>query len=80
MATRLGIPSATDLIKPHAAEAVKQYIEYDGLNRMLAVYVSSAYAEHGEPCMKTQYVYDADSSRVIKMKESLTTWDEAWDI
>lgn len=80
MATKIGAPIASDLIKPHAHEAVKQYIEYDGFNRMSAVYVASAYAEDGDAAMKTEYVYVADSSRVVKMKESLTTWDSAWDI
>ena len=72
--------TASDFIKPHAQEAIKQYMTYDGNNRMEYVYVAIATAEDGDPCMVTQYVYDGLSNRVIKMKESLSTWQAAWDV
>lgn len=71
---------ATDFVIPHQKEAVKQYITYDGLNRMEFVYVAIAHAEDGALCLKTQYEYDGTSGRVTKMKESLDNWDSAWDI
>lgn len=75
-----GEKKASDLVKTHIAEAIKQYFEYDGSDRMVVVYSASTGALHGESCGKTEYAYDGGSTRVIKMKESLATWDEAWDI
>lgn len=72
--------SATDFITPHQKEAVKQYITYDGLSRMEYNYVAIAGAAHGDLCIVTQYAYDGASGRIIKTKESLSTWDSAWDI
>ena len=67
-------------LKAHAHEGVKQYITYDGSNRMEYVYVADANAVDGDECMVTQYTYDGGSSRIQKMKESITTWDSSWDI
>lgn len=80
MATQIGQKKASDFIKPHALEAVKQYIVYDGFNRMSETYVALSDSEHGTPCLKTEYVYAADSARVIKLKESIAVWDSAWDV
>jgi hypothetical protein len=75
-----GSPKATDLVKSHLAEAVKQYIVYDVSGRMIEVYSARTDAEHGESCGKTEYGYDAATTRVIKMKESLSAWDSSWDL
>lgn len=70
----------SDFIAPHAKEAVKMYITYDGNSRMEFTYVAIYDAEDGEACMKTQYVYDSTSNRVVKMQETLAAWDSAWDV
>lgn len=76
----MSFKKATDFVLSHQKEAVKQYIAYDGSSRMEYNYVALADAAHGEPCMVTQYVYDGASARVIKTKESLSTWNSAWDV
>ncbi len=73
-------PKATDLVKSHLAEAVKQYIVYDGSGRMIEVYSARTDAIDAESCGKTEYVYDGATTRVIKMKESLSAWDSTWDV
>lgn len=80
MAMQLGRSHATDMIGPHGKEAVKQYVVFDVSFRMVATYVALTDAVHGAVCLKTEYAYDGNSSRIIKMKESLATWDSAWDI
>lgn len=76
----IGQNSATDFIKPHGREALKQYIVYDALYRMIAVYEAVADTAVGDQCLKTEYAYDGGSSRIVKMKESLATWQAGWDI
>lgn len=71
---------ASDFIRPHQKEAVKQYIVYDGLDRMEYHYVATVDADHGDKCLGTQYAYDGTSGRVVKVKEFITTWDSTWDI
>ena len=73
-------PKATDLVKSHLAEAVKQYLVYDGFGRMIEVYTALTEAQNGEQCGKTTYEYNGGTTQVIKMKEELATWDSTWDI
>jgi hypothetical protein len=75
--TQPGQLLATDFIKPHAHEAIKQYITYDGSNRMEYTYTALAVARDGDQCVKTQYVYSGASNRIIKMKETLDVWVSA---
>ena len=76
----MNFKKATDFILPHQKEAIKQYIAYDMLSRMEFHYVALADAADGDPCLATQYEYDGTSGRVLKVKEYLSNWDEAWDI
>ena len=66
-----GQTDATSALKTHAHELVKQYISYDGSNRVEYVFTAYFNADHGDPCERTQYVYDGGTSRVIKRKETL---------
>ena len=77
---KIGQAHATDFIKSHGREAVKQYLEYDAFNRMVVTYTALADARDGESCIRTDYAYAGTSTRVIKMKESLSIWQAAWDI
>lgn len=70
----------TGMIKTAQRELVKQYVTYDGSNRTQYIYEVRADADHGCPCMRTEYEYDGTTSRVVKRKESLATWDSSWDI
>lgn len=76
----VGQAHATDFIKSHGREAVKQYLEYDAFNRMVVTYTAIADAKNGDQCVRTDYAYAGNSTRVIKMRESLSTWQAAWDI
>lgn len=71
---------ASDFIGTHLHEAIKYYATYDASNRLEYTYVAQVETVNGGQCMKTQYVYDGTSTRVVKMKESKTTWNSAWDI
>ena len=73
-------PSASHLLKSHLNEAVKQYIVYDGTGRMIETYTALTNAIHGAVAEKTTYGYSGATTRVIKMKEEVSTWDSAWDI
>lgn len=75
-----GQAKATDFVKTHIAEAIKQRFVYDGSDRMTDVYSASTDAKHGEACSHTQYEYVGTSGRVEKMKETMSTWDSSWDI
>jgi hypothetical protein len=76
---QIGQKHASDLLSFQAKEAMKMHIEYDGSNRMEYVYVAPIDAEDGATCMATQYQYDGVSNRVSGMKESMSTWQAAWD-
>lgn len=67
-------------VKTFARESMKQYITYDASSRMEYVYEARANAQDGDPCLKTQYVYSGVTTRIIKMKETVTTWSSAYDI
>jgi hypothetical protein len=72
---------ASDYIKPHLLEAVKQHHVYDGQDRMTGHYVAMVDAEHGDNCQLTTYTYRTPTStQVLGVKESLSTWDSSWDI
>jgi len=44
------------------------------------VYTAPTGATDTTPCSKTQYVYDGATTKVVKMKESISAWDSDWDI
>lgn len=70
----------TELLKTHANELVKQYIEYDGSNRVWKVYTAYTDAPDGAPCEVTEYIYTGPATTTIKArKEGHATWDSAWD-
>lgn len=65
----------TELLKSHAKELVKQYIELDGQDRAWKVYTAVADAANGDACFVTQYEYkDLASTQIIKRKEYYGTW------
>lgn len=76
----IGESRASNLLKPQAHESLKQHFVYDGSGRMISIYTAHSEAEHGNGCMLTQYVYEGATNRVSFHKESLSTWDSAWDV
>lgn len=70
----------TELLKSQEKELVKQYIAYDGLDRAEYIYTASRNAVTGTACTLTQYAYSGTSSKIIKRKESYSTWDSSYDI
>lgn len=66
-----------DFLKTNAKEGMKMYITYDGTNRMEYVYEAQASARDGDPCLRTQYVYAALTTRIVKMAETQSTWVSA---
>lgn len=69
-----------DYLRSIMHEAMKMYRTYDGTNRLQYQYEAPTPALHGDPCMRTEYVYDGTSTRVIKLKETIQTWDSSWDV
>ena len=68
-------------LKSQGAELVKQYLVYDGVNRVTQVYSAHYRATDGTPCTLVTYEYrDATSRQVSKMRESMSTWDASYDI
>lgn len=72
--------SNKDMIKSLKHEALKEFREYDGLSRPIAVYQANTDADNGDMCLKTEYTYVLTSNRIEKKKETLTAWLSIWDI
>lgn len=64
----------SDFLKSIKSEPLKLYRVFDGLNRVQYQYETITHMENNGPCMRTEYVYDGTSSRVVKMKETIDTW------
>jgi hypothetical protein len=70
----------TGALKSQLRELVKQYIEYDISGRPINIYTAPNDALDGAPCQLTQYAYDGISTRIQKRLETLSTWDDTWDM
>ncbi len=70
----------TGHLKTQAHELVKQHIEYDSRTRTEYVYTVHADALDGTPCSVVRYSFDGISSRVVYMKEYVSTWQAAWEL
>lgn len=58
-------------------EPLKLFRVYDGSNRVQYQYEAITHAVDGDPCMRTEYVYDGVSTRLLKMKETIDVWVSA---
>lgn len=72
--------NADELLRTLGKEVIKVYRVYDGSNRLTEQYEALANTINGGPALKTEYTYVGATTDVEKMKESLTTWNSAWDI
>lgn len=68
-----------DFLQSIKNEPVKMFRIYDGSNRVQTQYEAITHAKDGDPCMRSDYVYDGASARVVQMKETVDLWDSAWD-
>ena len=70
----------TELLRSHAHELVKVYIEFDGQDRPSKQYVASVTVLDGGLCQVTEYIYkDSTSTQVKAMKEGYSLWDTDWE-
>ncbi len=67
-------------IRTGSMEYIKQHLVYDGSSRMIQVYEARANAVNGDTALLTTYAYDGVSTRISDMKETVSTWNSAWDI
>lgn len=67
-------------LKTGTNEYIKQYLVYDGSDRLEYVYEARANALDGEPCLVTRYTYWTTSTRVKQMEEYEGSWSSAYDI
>jgi hypothetical protein len=74
------VPQKNSFVKSGNEEYLKQYLVYDGSNRITQIYEAMANALNGDPCLLTEYGYVGISSRVEKMRESESTWDSSWEL
>jgi hypothetical protein len=72
--------SKEEIINTLQKEAMKEYYEYDGNNRVVRLWQAATDTPHGGACLYTQYSYVADSSNREKMKEAVVAWDSAWEL
>lgn len=71
----------TELLKTQEEELIKSYSVYDVTDRPTTIYTAAANAINGAPCTKVDYEYrDPASQQILKMRESYSTWNSAWDI
>lgn len=71
---------ADELLTSLGKEAMKVYRVYDGSSRVTEQYETYANTVNGGPALKTEYVYDGATTNVLKMKETISTWNSSWDI
>lgn len=69
-----GDSKVKDFLQSIRNEPVKMYRSYDGSNRVQYQYEAITHAKDGDPCMRSEYVYDGVSTRVVKMKETIDVW------
>lgn len=72
-----------DMIASQLSSGQMTYNVYDSSNRLSEVYEAPLTSGHGEPCLKTiiKYIDGASgtSRTILATKESVTTWNSAWD-
>lgn len=69
-----------DFLKSVKYEAMKIYRVFDAQNRVSVQYECPTNTKDGGGCLRTDYVYDGTSNRIIKLKESAVAWSAAWDV
>ncbi len=74
------VKTATELLKTHSHEQVKQHIVLDAQSRPKFVFTTYIGAGEGDPCMVDEYVYAGPTStQVINRQERVYKWKAAWE-
>lgn len=74
------VKTATELLKSHANEQVKQHLVLDSQGRPFLAFTTYIGAGEGDPCTCDEYVYkDATSTQIIARQERTYKWKSAWD-
>lgn len=69
-----------NLLTALGKEVVKIFRVYDGSDRLITQYDTFANTKDGGVALRTDYQYIGATTRLEKMKESLSTWLAAYDI
>jgi hypothetical protein len=69
-----------DTLKSVKYEGMKLFRTFDSQNRLVTQFEAPTNAKDGDACLRTDYGYDGTSNRIIKLKESQTTWSAVWDL
>lgn len=69
-----------DQLKSVLKEPMKLYRTFDGSNRLEYQYECATSTPDQGPCLKTQYVYDGGSDRIVKVKETIDVWDASFEV
>ena len=75
----MALNSKTALLTGLMKEHKKEFYTYNVLGKTEFVYEAPEGARNGDPCLVTQYSYDA-FGRPQKMKESEGVWNSLYDI
>lgn len=74
------VKTATELLKSHSHEQVKQHIVFDAQSRPFLIFTTYIGALDGDPCMVDEYVYASPTStQIISRQERVYQWKAAWD-
>jgi len=74
------IKTATELLKSHEGEQVKQHIVQDALGRDQLVFTAYIGALEGDPCMVNEYVYASPTTtKIMARQERVYKWKAIWD-
>jgi hypothetical protein len=76
------VPDTTtdQLLNALSKEVVKIFRIYDGSDRLITTYETFSNSDDGAVALKTDYAYIGATTKLEKMKESLSIWSAAYDI
>lgn len=74
------VKTATELLKSHANEQVKQHTVLDTQGRPKFVFTTYIGAQEGDPCMCDEYVYaNPTTTQIINRQERVYKWKAIWE-
>jgi hypothetical protein len=80
IADNADVKTATELLKSHEKEQVKQHIVFDSQDRPKYIFTAVISAADGDPCLAMEYVYrDVSSTQIMSRQERTYAWKSAWD-
>ncbi len=59
---------------------IKRVYDANTPPRVITQYEAVANAINGQTCLRTDYTYVSTTTNLDAMKESISTWQSAWDI